>query len=218
MYKFRVKKKEVEPELSARVGLERLPPAYQLAPVVSFRLSHKSIIYIQYVSPKTLFFSQLNILRAREYLSPAREDNWPCITFEALSIREKLSLSSLFFAFAMPPGRYFWPGKNELRQPTKGNRKRDSEALQRKKRAAKTYAGCLSRIYVCCTYACVYVYIYIYLQYTHTHTYTYYVYVYMYMCVFVCTGGIYRFPLRAKRSTCFTLHRNAHYIQRVSNL
>ena len=216
MYKFRVKKK-VEPGFSARVGLERLPPAYQLAPVVSFRLSHKSIIYIQYVSPKTLFFSQLNILRAREYLSPAREDNWPCITFEALSIREKLSLSSLFFAFAMPPGRYFWPGKNELRQPTKGNRKKRLGSVTKEETGRENVRG-MSVAYMCMLYICMCVCVYIYLQYTHTHTYTYYVYVYMYMCVFVCTGGIYRFPLRAKRSTCFTLHRNAHYIQRVSNL
>lgn len=136
-------------------------------------------------------------------LSLSREDNWPCITFEALSIREKLSLFSRFFALAVPrPTNIFFGRENELRWPTKGNRKRDSEALQRKKRAAKTYAGCLSRI---CVYI-VYAYVCVHIFTIYTYTYTHHVYVY------VCTGGIYRFPLRAKRSTCFTLNRNARYI------
>lgn len=50
----------------------------------------------------TFFLSQLNILLTKEYIFLTSEDNWPCITFEALSIREKLSLFfSVFFTFAV---------------------------------------------------------------------------------------------------------------------
>ncbi|KAL6261628.1 hypothetical protein P5V15_006716 [Pogonomyrmex californicus] len=190
--------------------LERLPPAYQLAPVVFISIVVQIYnIYLVCITEDT-FLSQLDILRAGKCLFLAREDNWPCITFEALSIREKLSLFSLFFAFAVPPGGYHLrPGKmdhaGQRKEIGKGTRKRYKGRNGPRKRTRD-----VCRAYVYNVYIGVCVNIYLCVMYVKCMSGC----VYMDVCVWVCVciGGIYRFPLRAKRSTCFTLYRNAHYI------
>lgn len=109
---------------------------------------------------------------AREnYLSLVREDNWPCITFEALSIREKLSLFSLFFALAVPPGRYSSSGKmncaGRRKEIGKGTRKRYKGRNGPRKRTRD-----VCRAYVCMC-VCICVCTYIYNIYIHIHTLVY---------------------------------------------
>lgn len=132
-------------------------------------------------------------MRAREYLSPAREDNWPCITFEALSIRGKLSLSSLFFTLAVPPGEYLLrPGKRialaDERKSEKGLGSVTKEETGRENVRGMSVAYVCTLVYA---YVCVHIFIFC------THTYAYY------MCVCVHARACVRVCVRV----CVCAHR-----------
>lgn len=134
------------------------------------------------------FHSWISCTREK-HLSPAREDNWPCITFEALSIREKLSLSSLFFALAVPPGGYLLrPGETNCagrrKEIGKGTRKRYKGRNGPRKR---TRDVCRAS-YIVYGYVCICVCTYIY---TYTYTYAYATCTCTCICVCVCAQAEY---------------------------